>query len=84
MNQGKNLEEEPPIDFSNRCEECAGFCCIALEIPKGSDGVLTKTANSVCSYLDIDPSGIGHSCSAYLSRRSRGFDTCVHYSCHGA
>lgn len=69
MDSGKNVGDDSPIDFPNRCEECAGFCCVALEIPKGSDGVLTKTANVVCSYLDLDPSGIGHACSVYHSRR---------------
>lgn len=73
-----------PLDFSNRCEECAGFCCVALEIPSGSAGTLTKVANRVCEYLDMDPSGIGHACSVYHSRRGRGFDTCLHYRCYGA
>lgn len=44
------------LDFSNRCEECAGFCCVALEIPENSAGTLVKTANAVCEYLDLDAS----------------------------
>lgn len=84
VSSGKKLGDDSPIDYSNRCEECAGFCCVALEIPKESDGVLTKTANTVCSYLDLDPSGIGHACSVYHARRHQGFDTCLHYRCYGA
>lgn len=43
------------LDFKERCDECAGYCCIALEIPEHSDGTLTKTANTVCEYLDLSP-----------------------------
>lgn len=84
MNAEKEYGDSSPIDFSNRCESCAGFCCIALEIPKGSEGTLTKTANSVCEYLSIDATGIGHACSVYHSRRRYGFETCMHYRCYGA
>lgn len=66
------------------CEKCAGFCCVALEIPKSSAGTLTKTANKVCEFLDLSPSGTGHRCSTYESRREKGFETCQHYRCHGA
>lgn len=76
--------ETSDIDFSNRCEDCAGFCCIALEIPEDSEGTLSKTANSVCQYLDFDSSGIGHACSVYHSRKRKGFETCVQYRCYGA
>lgn len=41
---------------SENCEKCAGFCCVALEIPKSSAGTLTKTANKVCEFLDLSPS----------------------------
>ena len=44
------------LDFSNRCEKCAGFCCVAMEISEDSAGTLVKTANAVCEYLDLDAS----------------------------
>lgn len=56
MNTGNDHEDRSPLDFSNRCEDCAGFCCVALEIPEGSGGTLAKTANTVCEFLNLDAS----------------------------
>lgn len=58
MNEHADNSRNGPLDFTDRCEECAGFCCIALEIPKESAGTLVKTANKVCEFLDMDPSGV--------------------------
>ena len=70
--------------FEPNCGECAGFCCIALEIPPETAGVLEKTANAVCRHLVLSPSGVGHGCGEYAERRFLGYDTCVAYDCHGA
>lgn len=75
---------EYPKDSPERCGECAGFCCVALEIPKSSAGTLTKTANKVCEFLELSPAGTGHRCSTYGSRKEKGFETCLFYRCHGA
>ncbi len=78
------MPEEFDGTNSENCEKCAGFCCVALEIPKSSAGTLTKTANKVCEFLDLSPAGTGHRCSTYGSRKEKGFETCLHYRCHGA
>lgn len=82
--ENRSDENVPPIPFEDRCEECAGLCCVVPEIVATAEWVGEKAKNRVCEYLDMDASGIGHACSIYAERRRKGYDACVRYRCYGS
>lgn len=61
------------------CQNCVGFCCVALAFDQGDHFAINKDAGIPCPHLQAD-----HYCDIHASLKQKGFSGCVRYNCFGA
>ena len=73
------FEEELFEDLKINCQECFGFCCVALYFSASDGFPNNKNAGKPCLNLQSD-----FSCSIHKDLRKKGLKGCTTYDCFGA
>ncbi len=66
-------------DLKIKCDQCFGFCCVALYFSKCEGFPIDKVAGQPCINLQSD-----FTCSIHKILRDKGLKGCTSYDCFGA
>lgn len=87
MNYSCKSKKDENLSFSNislsnlraECENCFGFCCVALYFSASEGFPVNKDAGTPCINLQSD-----FRCSVHKNLRNLGLKGCIAYDCFGA